>query len=500
VTAVALSKSFVWLRLVGCAPGRLCRAALLVLLGAFLAAAYLPGSVVPDTLDMCGQALTGAYTTWHSPVIAGLWGFFDPPIEAIFLLTLAVTIISVHLILSRWLRPWIALTGTAIVVLFPATVGWLGHVGKDQWFAAVFLLGTALVARAGTETRVRLRRALLVGVIICFWLAIAARKNAMLPVGAALLVAWPVPITILGRLDKLPLLRRVLASSAVFVLLLGSVSVFTSVVVRPTPAHPEQTTYMFDLTGISLMQGQMMFPSGTFPSGTTLSELDRFYDVKTGDPYFFAPDTPVNPFMPAPQVSALKQKWLEVVRAHPGDYLRIRLSYSWALLGISAPHPLWSMNDAGSLPSSLNSPCRVPDRTFPSLHKRVFNFLLGLEKHNIFRSWMFLAALVLASLAAGLRHVTEARVLLVAGLMSLAGIALAGISPTFRYSWFTALCALLAVALALRRIPGFARPDPPIGLSVQQIVDPVSQQRSPGTRVVEMPKTATWGAKSGSKD
>jgi len=244
----------------------------------------------------------------------------------------------------------------------------------------------------------------------------------------------------------------------------------------------------------------MMFPSGTFPSGTTLSELDRFYDVKTGDPYFFAPDTPVNPFMPAPQVSALKQKWLEVVRAHPGDYLRIRLSYSWALLGISAPHPLWSMNDAGSLPSSWNSPCRVPDRTFPSLHKRVFNFLLGLEKHNIFRSWMFLAALVLASLAAGLRRVTEARVLLVAGLMSLAGIALAGISPTFRYSWFTALCALLAVALALRRIPGFARPDPPIGLSVQQIVDPVSQQRSPGTRVVEMPKTATWGAKSGSKD
>ncbi|CAB4807118.1 MAG: hypothetical protein F2744_04625 [Actinobacteria bacterium] len=458
---LASSKSVIWLRIVGLAPGRLCRAAILLGLGAFIAAAYLPGSVVPDTLDMCAQAVSGVYNDWHSPAIAGLWGFFNAPIEAIFLLTLTSTIVAIHLILTRWLRPWVAVACTAAIMLFPATVGWMGHVGKDEWFAAAFLLGTALIARAGTERRVRLRRALLLGVMICFWLAIAARKNALLPVGAALLVAWPVPGTIFGHLQGRPLVRRTLAAGAVLVLLVGSVSVFTSVVVRPRALHPEQQAFLFDLTGISLDQGQMLFPPDTFPSGTTLAEIDQVYDEKTGDVFFFAPGSPANPFMPAEQVSAVKEKWLEAVLNHPDDYLSTRLSYTSALLGISGPHPYWSINDPGSLPAKWGSPCRVPNRTFPSLHERVLELLLRVERGNLFRAWTFLVILIAGSLLAGLRKVTEARVLLLGGLLFFAGIAVAGISPTFRYSWFVAVCALVAAALALRRIPFAARPDPP---------------------------------------
>jgi hypothetical protein len=462
---LASSKSLLWLRLVGLAPGRLCRAAILLGLGVFIAAAYLPGSVVPDTLDMCGQAMSGIYNDWHSPAIAGLWGFFNAPIEAIFLLTLTATIVAIHLILTRWLRPWVAVACTAAIMLFPATVGWMGHVGKDEWFAAAFLLGTALIARAGTERRVQLRRALLLGVVICFWFAIAARKNALLPVGAALLVAWPVPGTLFGHLQDRPLVRRLLAAGGVLVLLVGSVSVFTSVAVHPTERYPEQATYLYDLTAIALAESEMMFPPGIFPNGVTLKDIDKAFDIKAGGTYFFSwnfgDSTTVNGFLEPEKVRALRQSWVKAVFTHPDEYVRTRISYTLAMLGVSGPHPYLSINDLGSLPSTWSITCRVPDRTFPSLHQRVLDLLLRVERQNLFRAWIFLVILIAGSMLAGLRKVSEARILLMGGLLSLAGIATAGVTTTFRYSWFTAVCALLVAALALRRIPAAARFDPP---------------------------------------
>jgi hypothetical protein len=445
--------------------GQVCRSVFLLGLGALIAAAYLPGSVSPDTIDIWDQAVSNVYTDWHTPVLAWLWGLSNFPIEAIFLLTLSVTIVAIYLILKRWLRPWIAVAGTSGVMMFPATVGWMGFVGKDMWFAAAFLLGTALIARAGTENRVRLRRALMLGVLICFWCAIAARKNALLPVGAALLVAWPVPKTIFGRLSARPFLRRVLASVAVLVLLMGSVSVVSSLIVRPRETHPESSTYLFDLAGISLYEHRMLFPRGVLASGTTLTDIDRAFDVKQGDGYFFGAGTPVNTFLSPPQVTALRERWLDAVLAHPDAYLRTRMSYSWALLGVSAPHPWGGVNAPGSLPSDFRRDLPLPARTFGSLHQGVFNLLVKIEHRNLFRGWVFSLILVVGSLLAGVRRVTEARVLLVGGVLSLAGFAIGGISPTFRYSWFTALCALIVAALALQRIPGFGRADLPSGLN-----------------------------------
>lgn len=449
--------------------GRVCRSAVLLGIGTFIAAAYLPGSVSPDAIDIWGQAVTNVYTDWHSPVLAWLWGLSDFPVEAIFLLTLAMMIVAVHLILTRWLRPWIAVAGTAGVMMFPATIGWMGHVGKDAWFAATFLLGTALIARARTEDRVGMRRALMLCVLFCFWFAIAARKNALLPVGAALLVAWPVPSTIFGRLSARPLLRRVLASAALLGILVGSVSGVSSVIVHPRETHPEASTYLFDLAGISLHEDRMLFPRGLLARGTTLSDIDRFFDVKEGDGYFYEVGTPVTMFLSPPQVAVLRQQWLSAVLAHPEAYLRTRMSYSWALLGVSAPHPWGGVNDPGSLPSDFRMDLPLPDRRFDSLHEEVFNLLVRVEHRNLFRGWVFSLILVIGSLLAGIRRVTEARVLLVGGVLSLAGFAIGGISPTFRYSWFTALCALIVAALALQRIPGFGRADLPSGLDPEDI-------------------------------
>ena len=64
---------------------------------------------------------------------------------------------------------------------------------------------------------------------------------------------------------------------------------------------------------------------------------------------------------------------------------------------------------------------------------------------------------------AGLRQRPEARALLAGGLGSTAGLALGGISATYRYSWFTVLCALVVVGLALGRVTVLAGRDPGAG-------------------------------------
>ena len=437
-------------------PGRVGRGAVLVGLYAFVAAAFLPGSMVPDSIDLCWQAMSGEFNDWHAPVLAWLWGLhFVAPVW-LFLATLGATIVAIHLIVSRWLRPWVAVVATLLIVLFPATLGWLGHIGKDQAFAASCLLGIALLGRASTEQRRRVRRALLVGAGVCLWLAIAARKNAVLPVAVVVLVGWPVPASIFGKVRGVGWFRRLVTSVAVLAALVLSTTAIDRVVVQPEALHAEQSTYMFDLAGISLQEHEMLFPKGTFPRGTTLEDVDHYFDPRIGDVYFFAPGTPVDPFKPASQVARLRAAWMDAVLEHPDDYLRTRLTYTWALLGGSGPHPLQSINDKGSRPEDWNNPCPLPERTYPELHRTVFDALDWFEERNVFRGWAFLLVLVVASAVAGLRRVLEARCLLAAGVLSLAGLAVAGISPTFRYSWFTALASLIAVALALRRVPVLA--------------------------------------------
>lgn len=439
-------------------PGRLARGAVLAGLYGLVLATFLPGSMTPDTIRMCSEAVADVYTDWHSPVLSGIWGFVDLRPEVLFAGVTALTVVSIQLIVSRWLRPWVAVAATCAIVLFPATLGWMGHIGKDVWFASSFLAGIALMCRAGPARRAGVRRALLVGAGVCFWVAIAARKNAMLPVGGALLVAWPVPPTVFGRTLR-PLVRRVLASAAVLVVLVASVTAFGSFVVQPTATHADQSTYVFDLAGMSLAEHEDLYPEGILREGTTLETIDKYFDVAKGDGYFFAEGTPVDPFLDEARVEELRSAWVDAVLEHPIAYLRTRLSYTWALLGLSAPHPQGSVNDGGSRPETFAMECPLRDRYDANLYEDVFGALQRVERTNVWRGWVFTLVLVGAALAAGWTRVAEARALLVGGVLSLAGLALVGISPVFRYSWFTAVCALIAVALALSRVPQLARRD-----------------------------------------
>ncbi len=173
------------------AYGTIARCLTLLALVTALLLPFLPGSFVPDTLDMCNQAVVDTYTDWHSPIFAGAWGFLDPWPEVLFVVQILLWVLAVHQILRRWLRPWVAVAGTAAVSLFPPVVGWLTNVGKDEWFTVAFLGGVALFGVAADAGRKRTARAATAAALGAFWIAVAARSIAIVPVGLAVLVGWP---------------------------------------------------------------------------------------------------------------------------------------------------------------------------------------------------------------------------------------------------------------------------------------------------------------------
>ena len=468
--------------------GQLGRAAVLTGLIGVLLVLFGPGSMTPDSIDMCQQAVRDLFNDWHAPIVTGAWGLVDVGITWIFLGQLVVTVTAVHLILAAWLRPWIAVAGTWVVLLFPATLGWMGHVGKDEWFAAATLAAIAALGRAGRARTPRARWWLVGAGVLACWAAVAARPNGIVPIAALLVVMLPVT---LWR-DRHPALRavvRIAAAGLVAVGILVTTTLWERVVADPSPTYPMQVTYLYDLAGMSLRTGEVLLPDVALDRPTTLEELDALFDPGATNDFYFGEDSPVR-FGPGvydeAEIAELAQAWRDAVVAHPGAYLSTRLAYTRLVTGWSAPPPIGSVTDPGLTSFEGNSPCFVPARWTPSAHEAVIESLQDVESLRIWRGWWFAVLLVAAAAVAGLVRVAEARGLAAAGLVSLASVALAGGTTTFRYSWFTALCAVVATVLALRRVRWCAASPSPDALATATAtgdpVEPVEPVEPSGDR------------------
>lgn len=458
--------------------GQLGRAAVLTGLIGVLLVLFGPGSMTPDSIDMCQQAVRDLFNDWHAPIVTGAWGLVDVGITWIFLGQLVVTVTAVHLILAAWLRPWIAVAGTWVVLLFPATLGWMGHVGKDEWFAAATLAAIALLGRAGRAHSVRTRWLLVGGVLAC-WSAVAARPNGIVPIAALLVVMLPVTLWP----DRHPALRvvvRVAVAGLVAVGILVSTTLWERLVVDPAPGYPMQVTYLYDLTGMSLRTGEVLLPDVALERPTSVEELAAVFDPGATNEFYFGEASPVR-FGPgvydADEIAELGAAWRDAVVAHPGAYLATRWTYARLVTGWSAPQPATSVNDPGVVRLANGTVCPIPQRWVPEVHEAALDTLDEFAERNLWRGWWFAVLLAAAAAVAGLVRVAEARGLAAAGLVSLASVVLAGGTTTFRYSWFTALCAVVATVLALRRVRWCAATPSPDALATATATgDPVEPE------------------------
>ena len=419
-----------------------------------------PGSMTPDSIDMCQQAVRDVFSDWHAPIVTGAWGLVDVGIAWIFVAQVAVTVLAVQLILSAWLRPFVAVVGTWVAVLFPATLGWMGHVGKDQWFAAATLMAIALLGRAGRADSARATRWLVAGGIVACWLAVAARPNGIVPIAALLVVTLPVTLW-RDRHPALMVVGRLGIAGLVSIGILLSATAWERIVVDPAPTYPMQVTYLYDLAGMSLRTGEVLLPDAALERPITIGELDEVFDPGAMNVFYFGEDSPIR-FGPgvydAEEIGQLRSAWTDAIIDHPGAYLATRVTYSQLVTGWSAPPPATSVNDPGVLRLANGTDCSIPDRWVPGVHDTTLDALDQFAERNLWRGWFFALLLVAAAAVTGLRRVSEVRGLAAAGLTALASVMVAGGTTTFRYSWFTAVCAVIACALALRRIPGCAAP------------------------------------------
>lgn len=430
------------------------RGAALVGLVGLLLVLFGPGSMTPDTIDMCQQAVRDIFNDWHAPIVSGAWGLIDVGITWIFVGQLVVLVAAIHAILSAWLRPVVAVVGTWVAMLFPATLGWMGHVGKDQWFAAATLSAIALLGRAGRSTRPRDRRLLVAVALLACWAAVAARPNGIVPIAAVLVVTLPVTLWAdRPRVVRLAV-RLGVAVAAVLVILLTTAA-WERVLVDPKPGYPMQVAYLYDLAGISVRTDEQLLPDVALERPITVEELDELFDPGATNSFYFGETSPVR-FGPGvyseDEMAELSRAWREAVTSHPGAYLATRAAYAGLVTGWSSPHPASSVNDPGVRTLANGTICPIPDRWVPTVHASTLDALDELAERNVWRGWVFALLLAAAAAVAGLAVVSEARGLAAAGLVSLASVALAGGTTTFRYSWFTAVCAVVAALLALRRV------------------------------------------------
>lgn len=445
------------------AAGTGARVARITVLGALvglLAAVFGPGSMTPDTIDMCQQAVRDVFNDWHSPIATGAWGLVDVGIRWIFLGQLVLTVAAVHLILSSWLRPWISVAACWVVMWFPATLGWMGHVGKDEWFAAATLMAVALLSRAGRAPSGRARWWLLGAGLAACWAAVAARPNGIVPIAAVLVVVLPVTLW-QDRPRVVALGARLLVAAAVASAVLVTTTAWERLVVTPSAAYPMQVGYLYDLAGMSVRSQQLLLPEVALERPVTVEQLEEVFTPGATNEFYFGEDSPIR-FGPgvydSEQMSQLAAAWRSAILEHPDDWLATRWQYATLVTGWSAPQPASSVNDPGVVSLARGTICPIPPRWNPGWHEATLDVLDDVATTNIWRGWWFAVLLAGAAAVAGLRRVAEARALAAAGLVSLASVMVAGGTTTFRYSWFTALCAVVATMLALWRVPPLARP------------------------------------------
>ncbi len=306
----------------------------MLLISGAVSALVAPGKFSPDSLDQYNQTLTAVYTDWHAPILTGLWGFLDTAPELVLLLFVSMVMVSAMLLLmSETTVSW-AVVAVTLVCLWPMTFDVLVTVGKDAWFAGFFLAGAALSAHAAHLLgRRRVGAFVVIGTM--WWLAVATRPNAIIPVFAVVAFGWPLTVGD-GRESgwwSRRGLKRIGLSAAIAVGIVLSQSVYTSVVVQPRETHPEQPGYQFDLVALSLRTGKMLIPASSLRPGSDLATLREHWSEGDGSALWFAADAPVPWALPPAQVAQLRRAWIDAIVEHPLQYLEHRAKYSLCLAG-----------------------------------------------------------------------------------------------------------------------------------------------------------------------
>jgi len=303
------------------------KAASAILLGGFAVMLTLtaPGQLTYDSVQQLASGRSGAYNSWHPPVMAWMLGVFDAmvPGTLVFLLFQTLLLLGALLVLLS-LKP--RSTSTVLValaiVLTPQFLMFQGQIWKDILGANAAIAGfTALAAFAKTE-----RRRWLVAAALLLALAAGVRQNAvvLLPV-AALALAWPRKRWLLG-LGFLIVTVTLGMGTSLWLVARSDGGDGAAAQVRLGQAY--------DLAGALARDPTLPLPSLTTEDPSFEKVLRQkspvLYTPLRNDP--FAADPAINHELSNVPEGAMGRAWKGLVINHPFLYLRLRMAAFGAVL------------------------------------------------------------------------------------------------------------------------------------------------------------------------
>ncbi len=291
------------------------------LIGFFLnVAAYSPGFMSPDSLDIYEQSVNHHYRDWHPPMMAWFWSFLNmlykgPQVMLIFQLTLLWT--SFYLLATSWFssrrgRTWLFFG----LLLAPFVQNFAGYIIKDVQMALSWLLSFCIIARAGYKKR-RMTQVEAAFSFLFILYGALVRINA-LPGAIPLFYLW------FDNYFKWAKHRLLMTGAIVIALALaiGCQSIL-NYALKPQKQYPEYKLYLHDIAGIYTKTGKNYFPSfiNEYP-GFDTAYLRSNYTTATFDNLYWNDEKKISfPSLTDNTERDIRQAWVHSISENPGAYL-----------------------------------------------------------------------------------------------------------------------------------------------------------------------------------
>ncbi len=307
------------------------RLATLILLAGFAAMLALnaPGQLSYDSVAQLADGRSGAYNSWHPPLMAFALGLFDRLVPGTLLfLVFQSTLMLAALLALLWLKPrnWTAPLVALGIVLTPQWLLYQGEIWKDMPFADAAIAGFAALAVAAARG---LSRPWLAGSALLLTVAACTRQNG--------LVLLPVAAVTLGLIARRQGLKGWLYGT-VFLLATLGLGTAVTVALAARGDHGDGASAQlrlgqsYDLAGAFSRQ-----PGLALPLSRTAPALDRLlrsrgaalYTPLHNDP--MAADPAIGRAISGAPRGAIAQSWRTLVLEHPALYLQTRLAVFAAL-------------------------------------------------------------------------------------------------------------------------------------------------------------------------
>jgi hypothetical protein len=412
---------------------------------------FWPGHMNADTLTQIDEVRTGNLTNRHAALLLAVWvPFWDLGVGPAFVLAgqVIVFVAGMFLLLRPTFSDLTAALLTALVSLSPPVFGMLGLLGRDVWFIGFLLLAFGLLVTV-PGTTARARTALLAGVLVAAWLALAARQNAA-PAVVMATIAW------FGMVWRPKTARRV--GNAVVVVAAGlgvtialmATQAAATMALGVDDAHPAQYLYTYDIGSISHREHENLFPANVVPK-RGMTAIDQHFTVNDVVPMLVGPGHPVEPDLSDKQADSLSDAWRTTVLDHPLDYLDTRWDIYWRQVALTQPaiqiyHPIIDENPFGLTIK------------FPGLNKTAKDYVEafadpGYNGDVLFTVWVYL----LAALAIGIYLVMRGRSAVERTIGAFgfgavtfqAGIAAGAMGVAYRLEFPAVVIGLLSILLLL---------------------------------------------------